>query len=78
MTDPPNVEGIGEPNITKTDDFIDEDSGLEFKFFVTRREDPQPLTPDGQSGYFFPIQSDPVEAEELFEKIYQTDFTKKF
>lgn len=40
MTDPPNVEGIGEPNITKTDDFIDEDSGLEFKFFVTHKDDP--------------------------------------
>jgi len=37
MTDPPNVEGFGEPNITKTDDFIDEDSGLEFKFLVTQK-----------------------------------------
>ena len=53
MTEPPDVDGYGIENITRTDDFIDEVSGLEFKFIANRIEDINPITPDGNSGYLY-------------------------
>lgn len=53
MTEPPDVDGFGTENITRTDDFIDEASGLEFKFIANGIEDVSPLTPDGNSGYLY-------------------------
>jgi hypothetical protein len=78
MTDPPDVDGFGTENITRADDFIDHDSGLEFKFQATHKDDAVPISQDGHSGYLFNIPHDKDKALDLFQKLYDSDFNKQF
>ena len=77
MSVPVKMGGSGGPNLTRTDNFVEEATKLSFDYFPNPEED-RFITDQGQSGYLFSISTDKTKATDFLDKLYKMNFYKKF